>query len=791
MNIIDALKEKRLIFDGGMGTMIDPKDIPEGSIPESMVLNCPQKITDIHKAYIDAGADVITTATFGANALKLKPFGMTVKEVYEAGVSCAKNALKLSGKKAFIAGDIGPLGKLLSPIGDLAFDDAYDLFFEMAKAAEEAGADLILIETINDAYELKASVLAAKEAVSIPVIATVAADEKGKLLTGAPIEAVGALLQSLGIDGAGLNCSFGPDKMIKTAERLYNSCSLPLIINPNAGLPRALPGGKAEYDMDEKAFASYCRDLAPFASAMGGCCGTDPGYIKCLIEEIKDIPLPVKKVITKTIVTSGMEAVEIGPDSPVIIGERINPTGKKLLKEALRSGDVGSILKEGIRQQDAGAHILDINTGLPGIDEADAMVNIIHQLQGMISCPLQIDSSDPAVLEAAMRMVNGKPVINSVTGSKKSMDTLFPLVKKYGGAVVGLTLDEKGIPDTAEGRFSIAEKIVEEAAKYGIEKYDILIDPLTMAVSAGQDARVTLDAIKLIRERLSVNTILGVSNISFGLPRRDIINASFLSMALNAGLTAAIMDPLSDTMMDAFRGSMVLTSKDKNCDNYTSLYAESKETKNREMSSHHDLFQAIINGLSSDAAASASEELKSFDPMSVIEEKLIPALDLVGQRFEEGTLYLPQLLMSAQAAESAFSVLKAAIEKKAHKDPALNKTVLVATVHGDIHDIGKNIVKVLLESYGFNVVDLGKDVPPEKILEAVRRSDIRLVGLSALMTTTLPAMEDTIKLLRSNCPLCKIVVGGAVLTKEHAGKIGADKYAKTAMDTVKYAQTVL
>ncbi|MBQ9827868.1 MAG: homocysteine S-methyltransferase family protein, partial [Lachnospiraceae bacterium] len=545
MNITEALKTRRIFFDGAMGSMIDPADIPEGNIPESMLLVCPGKIEKIHRAYIDAGADVIITATFGANRAKLSKYGMTVKEIYDAGVKCARKACEGAGREIWIAGDIGPLGRLLSPIGDLPFEDAYDMFYEMAKCAEEAGADFLLIETMNDAYELRAAVLAAKEASSLPIAATVVVDENGKLLTGAPIEAVGALLEGLGADVCGINCGFGPDKAVEAVKRLYYSCSLPIVSEPNAGLPRATASGGAVYDMDAETYADWQVKIAPYTHAQGGCCGTTPDYIRILRERCGSIPVPAEREFTKTVVTSGMEAVEIGPDHPVIIGERINPTGKKLLKEALRSGDIGYILNEGIRQQENGAHILDVNTGMPGISEADAMVNVLHQLQGVISCPVQIDTMDPTAMERALRMVNGKPLINSVNGKAESMSTVFPLAAKYGGVVVGLTLDEDGIPETAEGRYAIAEKIVRTAGEYGIKKNDIIIDPLCMAVSAGVPADVTLDAITLIKERLGVNTILGVSNISFGLPERENINAAFFSMALKAGLTAAIVNPLS------------------------------------------------------------------------------------------------------------------------------------------------------------------------------------------------------------------------------------------------------
>ena len=789
MNITEALKTRRIYFDGAMGSMIDPADIPEGSIPESMLLRCPEKIESIHRAYIDAGADVIITATFGANRAKLSKYGMDVKEIYDAGVRCVKKAAEGAGRRIYVAGDIGPLGRLLSPIGDLAFEDAYDMFYEMAECAEKAGADLILVETMNDAYELKAAVLAAKEATSLPIVATVVVDEDGKLLTGAPIEGVGALLEDLGVDICGINCGFGPDKAVDAVKRLYESCSLPIVAEPNAGLPRATATGKAVYDMDADTYGEWMTKIAPYASALGGCCGTTPLYIKTLIERTAEMPLPPDRHPDRTIVSSGMEAVEISPDHPVIIGERINPTGKKLLKEALRSGDMGYILGEGIRQQENGAHILDVNTGMPGIDEASAMVNVLHQLQGVVSCPVQIDTADITALEKALRMVNGKPLVNSVNGKPESMAAVFPLVKKYGGVVVGLTLDENGIPATAEGRFNIAEKLVNKAAEYGISRKDIIIDPLAMAVSAGVPAEVTLDTITMIRERLGVNTILGVSNISFGLPARENINAAFLSMALKAGLTAAIMNPMSEKMMDAWYSSMVLTDRDKNCDNYSSLYS-GKKAEITAAAADADLFSAITAGLSSEAVSAAKAELLNSDPLDLIEGKLIPALDDVGRKFEEKTLFLPQLLMSAQAADAAFGEIRKVIEMKgAATDDS--KKVIVATVHGDIHDIGKNIVKVLLQSYGFNVIDLGKDIPARTVVDAAIKNDIKLVGLSALMTTTLPAMKETIELLNSECPGCRVVVGGAVLTEDYALSIGADKYARTAMDTVKYAQEIL
>lgn len=784
INLENELGKRIVFFDGGMGTMLQASGLGAGELPEIWNLTHPKTISDIHKAYLAAGADIIKTNTFGANSVKVKQSGYNVNEIVSTGVWLAKDAASDYG--ALVAMDIGPTGKLMKPLGDLGFEEAVSVFAEAAKAGERAGADLILIETMSDSYECKAAVLAAKENTSLPVFATVILDEQGKLLTGGDIPSVVATLEGLGVDALGLNCGFGPDQMKRFLPQLTGYCSVPIIINPNAGLPREIDGNNV-YDVKEDEFAADMKDIAEGGAwIIGGCCGTTPNYIRAVKNLCKDIsPKPIQKK-DLTVVSSRAKAVVFG-EKPVLIGERINPTGKSRLKQALRENDMDYLMREGITQQQNGAQILDVNVGLPELDETAVLSAAVQEIQSVVDLPLQIDTSSPQAMEAAMRLYNGKPLVNSVNGKAESMKAVFPLVKKYGGAVIALTLDENGIPDTAEGRYAIAEKIVKTAAEYGVDKKDIIVDTLAMTISAGQEnATITLEALRLVHERLGVHTSLGVSNISFGLPKREHINASFFTMAMQNGLSAAIVNPNSEAMMDAYFAFCALSGTDDRCIEYISRFSIQNEEKKAVSENGISLHNAILKGLKESAQLSAKTLLETQDPLDIINSEMIPALDEAGKGFEQGTLFLPQLLMSAEAAKAAFEVLRMKMGEKG--EPVKNGKIILATVKGDIHDIGKNIVKVLLENYSFDVIDLGRDVPPEKIVETAVSKKVRLVGLSALMTTTVVNMEETIRQLHETLPECKVMVGGAVLTPEYAEKIHADFYSKDAMGSVRYAQ---
>lgn len=790
MSIIDLLGNELLFFDGAMGTMLQQAGLPQGTLPESWNREHPEVIQRIHREYLEAGCQILKTNTFGANRLKMKD----VDKVIAAGVSLAKQAVAESGRNdCLVAMDIGPTGKLLRPLGDLDFEEAYDIFREMAVAGEKAGADCILIETMSDTYELKAAVLAAKEHTKLPILATTIVDQRGKLLTGADIPAVVALLEGLGVKALGFNCGMGPEQIKEWLPTLLACTSLPVIVNPNAGLPRS-ENDQTLYDLQPETFAAAMQELVELgAAAVGGCCGTTPDHLQAMIQRCRGMsirPIPPKN---RTVVSSYAKAVCIGSD-PVIIGERINPTGKSRFKQALRDRDMEYILREGITQQENGAHILDVNVGLPEIDEPRMMADVLRELQSVTDLPLQIDTSDAAALERALRLYNGKALINSVNGKQDVMDQVFPLVQKYGGVVVALTLDEDGIPDTAEGRFRIAKKIVTEAAKYGIAKHDILIDALTMTISTGaQAALVTLETVRRVTEELQMGTVLGVSNISFGLPKREIVNASFFTMALQSGLSAAIINPNAAAMMNAYHAFRALTARDEQCATYIAQYggeAATVSTSAVPSAADWTLQEAIVKGLKDRAFTAAAELVRTRSALEVINSELIPALDVVGKGFENGTLFLPQLLMSAEAAKAGFEAIRGQMEIRGQA-PVKKEKIVLATVKGDIHDIGKNIVKVLLENYGYDVMDLGKDVDPEEVVQAVCAHDVRLVGLSALMTTTVVSMEQTIRSLRERAPACKVMVGGAVLTQEYADQIGADYYAKDAMGSVHYAQEIL
>lgn len=789
MKITEALKSRRLILDGGTGTLLQSAGLAPGELPETWNILHPERIAAVHGAYFAAGSNVVCTNTFGANSLKYsgKDGNLALSDVVTAAVKIANAERSAAGGDRFIALDIGPLGRLLKPYGDLDFEEAVKIFSETVKAGVKAGVDLIYFETFSDTYELKAAILAAKESCDLPIFATCAFDETGHLMTGADVPAVVALLEGLGVDALGANCGLGPDKMAPVIADMLKYSSLPIIAKPNAGLPHS-ENGKTVFDVTPSAFASDMKLLAKAgAGLLGGCCGTIPDHIFETIKATSDIPFCPPTQKQDTLVSSYSHTVTLG-GAPILIGERINPTGKKAFKEALRAGDMAYILNQGIAQQKAGAHILDVNVGLPEINEPEMMRSAVTSLQSVIDLPLQIDTSDPIAMESALRIYNGKPLINSVNGKVDSMSSVFPIAKKYGGVVVGLTLDENGIPNTAEGRLKIAERIVNTAVEYGIERKNIIIDPLTLTVATDADAaKVTLESVRLITEKLGVATCLGVSNVSFGLPDRDRINSAFFTLAMGAGLKAAIMNPLSDPMMNAYRNYRALSGADEGCVEYIASAQNTVSSQASASPTVTDLKGAIISGLREVSASLTSELIKSVQPMDIINGELIPALNTVGEGFANKTVFLPQLLMSAEAAGAAFEVIRTSMPSEGG---AKKEKIIIATVKGDIHDIGKNIVRALLENYNYNVIDLGKDVTVEKIVDTAKSENVKLIGLSALMTTTVPAMEETIKALRVACPDTKIMVGGAVLTQEYSDMIGADHYAPDAMDAVRYAEKV-
>ena len=782
--ITDRFGKEWIYFDGGLGTMLQERGLQGGEYPETWNLTHPEELIAIHKAYLEAGCHVINANTFGANGLKFD----NVEEIITAGIQLAKEAKKQAGRMdAYVALDIGPTGKLLEPMGDLPFEKAVSYFAQMVKAGVKAGADLILIETMSDTYEAKAAVLAAKENSSLPVIVTMIFDENQRLLTGGSVESAVAMLEGLRVDALGINCGLGPKQMLPVVKRIREVSSLPIIVNPNAGLPVQV-NGKTVYDLKADDFAQAMVKMAQIGvQGLGGCCGTTPEYIQKMIEAIKDIPCKPNTMKEQTWVTSYASAVQIGKKA-VVIGERINPTGKKRFQQALRNKEFDYILSQALEQEEAGAQILDVNVGLPDIDEADMMKETVVRLQNVCALPLQIDTGNLEALENALRLYNGKPMVNSVNGKLDSMESVFPLIQKYGAVVVGLCLDESGIPSTSKERLAIAQKIVKKAQEYGIQKKDIVIDGLAMTISSQSDgALVTLDTLQKVKEELNVSTILGVSNISFGLPQREIINSYFLSMALQSGLSCAMINPNNEMMKKAFDASMALMNQDAQCMHYISSYSkqvEEKKSENPEIS----LSFAIQKGIQDRVNEITTSLLETKEPLGIIDEELIPALDLVGKGFEQGTVFLPQRLMSAEAAKASFEVLK----EKMEQNQSLSKgKIILATVQGDIHDIGKNIVKVLLENYGYEVLDLGKDVAPEVIVKTAISEEVKLVGLSALMTTTVKSMEKTIELLHKEKPDTFVVVGGAVLNQEYADQIHADHYAKDAMATVRYAEQIL
>ena len=793
MDFRSFLKDNTVILDGGMGTLLQKKGVLSTGHPEELNITHPEIITGIHRDYFDAGSNVVCTNTFGANILKFERD--TLEKIISAAVQNAVSARAESSSNhpKFVALDIGPTGKLLAPMGDLDFEDAVSVFAESIRIGVKCGVDLIVIETMNDSYETKAALLAAKESCSLPVIVTNAYGADGCLLTGASPAAMVALLEGMGVDALGANCSLGPKQLAPVAEELLRCASVPVVIKPNAGLPSVVDGSTV-YDVTAEDFASSLSALVKKGVRVaGGCCGTTPQYIKELTKAVAGMtPVPVtdKNI---TIVSSYCRAVKFG-EKPVLIGERINPTGKKRFKQALVERDMDYILSEGAFQAEKGCHVLDVNVGLPEIDEREMLTEAVCALQTVTDLPLQIDTASPIAMEAALRRYNGKAMVNSVNGKAESMSAVFPLVKKYGGLVVALTLDEDGIPETAEGRVEIARKILDTAAEYGIDKKNIIFDPLALTVSAdGAAAKTTLEAVGRIKNELGCHTSLGVSNVSFGLPNRDGINSVFFALALQNGLSAAIMNPYSGDMMRTYYAYKALMGMDENCAEYIALSgtfapAAAVSTASNTLSAESPLKNAIQRGFKDKAGAVTAEMLKTVPPLDIVNNEIIPALNAVGEGFEKNTVFLPQLLMSAESAKNAFEQIKKVMSADGQ---GTKGDFVLATVHGDIHDIGKNIVKLLLENYGFNVIDLGKDVPPEKVVEAVVNTHAPLAGLSALMTTTVPAMEETIRQLRESAPWCKIVVGGAVLTEEYAASIGADKYARDAMETVRYAEAVI
>ncbi|GAA6295791.1 homocysteine S-methyltransferase family protein [Enterocloster asparagiformis] len=832
MDLLREMRQRRLFFDGGTGSLLQAQGLKAGELPEVWSITRPEVCVKLHRDYLEAGADIIKTNTFGANGLKFKgrenasgaqgpeaglpaadrpADSYSVDEIVTAAMKNARRAVAEAGH-GYIALDLGPTGKLLKPLGDLDFEAAVELYKEVVRIGRREGADLVLIETMSDSYELKAAVLAAKEAgEGLPVFATVVFDGKGKLLTGGNVESTVALLEGLRVDALGINCGLGPVQMKGIVEELLKVSSLPVIVNPNAGLPRS-ENGVTLYDIDGDRFAQVMEEIARMGACfLGGCCGTTPEHIQKTVGRCKDVPLVLPQARKRTVISSYSQAVCI-EGKTVIIGERINPTGKSKFKQALRDHNLEYILKEGVTQQDNGAQVLDVNVGLPEIDEPSVMEEVVKELQAIIDLPLQIDTSNPRAMERALRVYNGKALINSVNGKAEVMDEIFPLVARYGGAVVALCLDESGIPETAEGRIQVAKKIIREAARYGIGTEDLIFDGLCMTVSSdSKGALTTLETLRRIRDELGCKSVLGVSNISFGLPQREIINASFFTMAMECGLSAAIVNPNSEAMMRAYYSFNALMDMDPQCGEYIRIYGGQAGSLGKTLPRNPGagsagaagagpesaaafeiasrLSAAIERGLREEAHRAVGELLETREPLDVINAEMIPALDRVGKGFEAGTIFLPQLLMSAEAAKAAFEVIK---DRMASSGQVQEKkgTIILATVKGDIHDIGKNIVKVLLENYSYEVIDLGRDVPPKTIVQTAMERKVRLVGLSALMTTTVPSMEETIRLLREQLPGTLVMVGGAVLTPEYARTIGADAYCRDAMASVNYAEEV-
>jgi len=813
-NIRDYLKNHIVYLDGGMGTLLQKRGLKPGELPERWNVSHSDIIVELQKNYYDAGSNVVSTNTFGANCLKFDD--EELEQLVKAAIDNTRHARELStgSQEKFVALDIGPMGRLLKPYGDMDFDDAVDVYAKTIRIGAEYGVDLILIETMNDSYDTKAALLAAKENSDLPVFVSNAYGEDGKLMTGADPAAMVAMLEGMHADAIGANCSLGPAQLKGVVDDYLKYASVPVLLKPNAGLPRT-ENGATVYDVYPDEFGDLMEEyIKSGVRIAGGCCGTTPDYIRATVQRtepqmaeiVASTPIVDKNI---TCVSSYTHAV-IFKNSPILIGERINPTGKKRFKQALRDNDIDYVLGEGIKQQEKGVHILDVNVGLPEIDEPLLLDTVTKELQAIINLPLQIDTTDVVAMERALRHYNGKAMINSVNGKKEVMDEVFPLVAKYGGLCVALTLDEGGIPESASKRVEIAENIINEAAKYGIARKDLIFDTLAMTISADTTAALaTLSSLRTIKNDLGCHTSLGVSNVSFGLPNREFITSTFFALALENGLSAAIMNPFSAEMMKTYYTFRALHDMDENCGEYidfatnfvpavvasngTAPGTDSKAGNTAGDSSEFKspLQRAIVKGLKEQAATLTNQMLADgIKALDIVNDEVIPALDIVGRGFEAKTMYLPQLLMSAEASQYAFEQIKIEMAKSPGESVSRGKFV-IATVHGDIHDIGKNIVKLILENYGFDVSDLGKDVPPEEVVAEVVRTHSPLVGLSALMTTTVPAMEETIKLLRKEAPWAKVVVGGAVLTQEYADSIGADYYAKDAMATVRYSVDVV
>ena len=783
-SLLDSLKNGRLYYDGACGTYLQEEGLKAGALPELLNIDAPEVIVNMHRAYLKSGADIILTNTFGANRFKFADSNVSVETVVVAAVANAKAAVEAEGR-GYVSLDIGPLGKILAPLGDVAFEDAYDCFKEIVTAGAEAGADLITIETMSDTYEIKAALLAAKENSDLPVFVTAAFQEDGRLLTGCDMDAYVEMTTALGADAIGMNCSFGPVQTLPLMEKMTSLATIPVIVSPNAGLP-SIKDGKTTYDIDAEAFSDYMIQFAEMGvRVLGGCCGTLPVYIEKTVEKTRAIDVISPQGKPRSAVSSYTHVVDFD-EKPVMIGERLNPTGKKYLQQALKDRHTSAVLAIALEEEEDGAHVLDVNVGVPGLDEVAVLPEMIRALQGVCDLPLAIDTSDPEAMEAAARIYNGRPLLNSVSGKRSTMDAVFPIAKKYGGLCVALLLDDEGIPKTVEKRMAIVDEILAEGARYGLGPEDFLFDPLAMTISSQKDgAVVVLETLRRLKAR-GLHATLGVSNISFGLPNRELINSNFYAMCLAAGLSAGIVNPSSALMQKAYKSSMALLGCDPDFSDFISAFTE--EEKTAAHTGDRDLSYAIEKGLSKDAKDMTVALLVDNSPIDIINGYLVPSLDKVGRGFEEKTLFLPQLLRAADAAAAAFTVIRAKMDEDGNV--AENKgRILVATVKGDIHDIGKNIVKALLENYGFDILDLGKDVSPERIVEAVKKESVPLVGLSALMTTTVPFMEETIRLLQKEASETKVMVGGAVLTEDYAHTIGAHAYCKDAMASVRFAET--
>ncbi|WP_195269305.1 homocysteine S-methyltransferase family protein [Eubacterium sp. 1001713B170207_170306_E7] len=788
MKFTEALTIKRLYLDGAMGSLLQAKLENIGPVPEALTLTRPEIIQDIYRAYIEAGSDIITTCTFGANGYKLKGTGYDQREIITAAVELAREL-----NPGYVALDIGPLGALIGSLGEISFDEAYGYFSEMVDIGAAAGADVLLIETVTDIYEMKAALLAAREHSDLPVIASMTFEENGRTLTGSDPLTVVTILEALGADAIGINCSTGPDKMMPVIETLLKYASVPVVVQPNAGLPWVL-NGNTFYDITADEFAAYMAEIArKGAAVLGGCCGTTPEYIQKTIAATAALPLPDRQTLSPeqsmTLVATGTRTVALGQDIR-IIGESINPTTNAALKEELRRGELSLVKKLALEQKKEGAHVLDINLGLPDIDEKEMMLKAVEAVSNLVDLPLQIDSSDPEVIEAVLRQYNGKPIINSVNGEQGSMERILPIARKYGACVLGLTMDEKGIPEKAGERLAIGQRIIQRAESMGVPKKNMLLDCLVLTASAQQEqVRETIKALELIRTGLQVPTVLGVSNISFGLPNRELMNRTFLTMALTAGLNTPIMNPSDQGMMDAVAAFRGLWSHDKSCIEYVTKYKtrESAPAPEKKGGALPDLKTMVVEGMKDEAAAATEALLKTQEPMAVVNDYLIPGLDIVGEAFETGEAFLPNLIFAAEAVQKSFEIIK---QHLSAEEQIIKGRIVLATVSGDVHDIGKNILKVILENYGYEILDLGKDVGTEKIIETVQKENILLVGLSALMTTTVKNMAETVSQLHERCPETAVMVGGAVLNAEYAADIGADYYGKDAKAGVNIAQGI-